>query len=197
MSNYTKTVDFAAKDNLPPGNPAKAVKGADVGLELDSIATAVNSKQDTVGAVTTSATNVFTAVQRFANPANGEGIRLGGTGVSDPYISFYSVNATRRAYIQNITSSGVWSFVNEVTGADINLLTTGGGLVKSNGNKVATVAAETITGTYSFTTRPRMTGLGYFLSHANASNTGGSITITSVTPTDTTGMAAGDMKFVY
>ena len=44
MSNYTKLTNFAAKDALVSGNPAKVIKGTEVGAEFDSVAVAVNSK---------------------------------------------------------------------------------------------------------------------------------------------------------
>ena len=47
MSNYTKLTNFAAKDSLVSGNPAKVIKGIEVGAEYDAIAVAVNSKANT------------------------------------------------------------------------------------------------------------------------------------------------------
>lgn len=47
MSNYVKTTDFASKDLLASGNPAKAVKGVDLGLEFDAIAAMSATKLDT------------------------------------------------------------------------------------------------------------------------------------------------------
>jgi len=44
MSNYTKLTNFAAKDAMVSGNPAKVIKGTEVGAEFDAIAVAVNSK---------------------------------------------------------------------------------------------------------------------------------------------------------
>ena len=44
MSNYTKTTNFATKDSLASGDPAKIVKGVEINSEFDNIATAVNSK---------------------------------------------------------------------------------------------------------------------------------------------------------
>ena len=75
MSNYTKTTNFATKDNLTPGNPLKIVKGAEIDTEFNNIATAVATKTDnsaaaitggtingaTVGA-TTAATGAFTTL---------------------------------------------------------------------------------------------------------------------------------------
>ncbi len=46
MSNYTKATNFAAKDALISGNPAKVIKGTEVGAEYDAIAVAVNSKSN-------------------------------------------------------------------------------------------------------------------------------------------------------
>jgi len=46
MSNYTKITNFAAKDAMVSGNPAKVIKGTEVGAEFDAIAVAVNSKSN-------------------------------------------------------------------------------------------------------------------------------------------------------
>jgi hypothetical protein len=46
MSSYTKSTNFASKDNLTSGNPAKIVKGTEIDTEFNNIATAINSKQD-------------------------------------------------------------------------------------------------------------------------------------------------------
>ena len=63
MSNYTKLVNFAAKDSLPSGDANKLVKGAEINTELANIQTAVNSKADTAsptftGTVTAATVNV-------------------------------------------------------------------------------------------------------------------------------------------
>lgn len=46
MSSYTVTTNFLSKDALISGNPLKLVKGADLTVEFNNIATACNSKQD-------------------------------------------------------------------------------------------------------------------------------------------------------
>lgn len=69
MANYTKTVDFAAKDNLPSGNPGKIVKGTEIDTEYNNIATAVATKANlasptftgTVTAATVNVTGTLTA----------------------------------------------------------------------------------------------------------------------------------------
>jgi len=47
MANYTKATDFAAKDALTTGDPAKIVKGNEIDAEFNAIATAINSKANT------------------------------------------------------------------------------------------------------------------------------------------------------
>jgi hypothetical protein len=53
MSNYTKTTNFATKDNLSPGNPLKIVKGTEIDTEYNNIATAVATKTDNAAAAIT------------------------------------------------------------------------------------------------------------------------------------------------
>jgi hypothetical protein len=44
MSDYTKTVNFAAKDALPSGDTGKIVKGTEINTEFANIETAIASK---------------------------------------------------------------------------------------------------------------------------------------------------------
>lgn len=60
MSNYTKLTNFAAKDALVSGNPAKVIKGSEVGAEYDAIAVAVATKSN-------SASPTFTGTATFDN----------------------------------------------------------------------------------------------------------------------------------
>jgi hypothetical protein len=46
MSEYVKSTNFASKDNLTSGNPAKIVKGTEIDTEFNNIATAIATKQD-------------------------------------------------------------------------------------------------------------------------------------------------------
>lgn len=53
MSNYTKLTDFASKDTLPTGTPAKIVKGTELDDEFEAIETSIGTKLDsTIGAWT-------------------------------------------------------------------------------------------------------------------------------------------------
>jgi hypothetical protein len=46
VSNYVKSTNFAVKDSLLTGNPAKLVKGTEIDTEFNAIATAISSKLD-------------------------------------------------------------------------------------------------------------------------------------------------------
>ena len=58
MSDYTKTTNFAAKDSLPSGDPAKIIRGTEFNVEFDNIATANRSKVDSNNADLTGLTSV-------------------------------------------------------------------------------------------------------------------------------------------
>ena len=53
MSNYTKSTNFAVKDGLVTGNPAKIIKGTEINTEFDNIASAISSKSDANNAALT------------------------------------------------------------------------------------------------------------------------------------------------
>jgi len=46
MSDYNKSTNFATKDSLSTGNPAKAVKGTEIDNEFNAIASAISSKAE-------------------------------------------------------------------------------------------------------------------------------------------------------
>ena len=46
MSDYTKSTNFASKDNLSSGNPLKIVKGTEIDTEFNNIQTAIATKAD-------------------------------------------------------------------------------------------------------------------------------------------------------
>ena len=48
MSNYSKTTNFTAKDNLATGDPAKLILGGEFDVEFSGIQNAVNSKTDSI-----------------------------------------------------------------------------------------------------------------------------------------------------
>ena len=70
MSNYSKSVDFAAKDALPSGDSNKIVKGSEINAEFNAIQTASGTKLDKTGGTITG----LTTIQRDAG--TGQGVLL-------------------------------------------------------------------------------------------------------------------------
>lgn len=100
MSNYTQIVSYGPKDSLSHGDPNKAIKGAQIDAELQAIATAISSKQDT-----STSSGSFTATMTG-------GISASGTvkyAVSGNLVCIYfpsNIQATTNS-ISDITMSGV------------------------------------------------------------------------------------------
>ena len=62
MANYTPINNFTAKDSLPPGDPLKRARGADIQAELNAIAAAIETKVSTDGPQTVNNSVTFTQV---------------------------------------------------------------------------------------------------------------------------------------
>jgi hypothetical protein len=74
VSNYVKSTNFSAKDTLPLNDPAKIVKGTELDIEFNNIATAVNSKANSVnsalsGVPTAPTAAINTDTTQIANTA--------------------------------------------------------------------------------------------------------------------------------
>jgi len=74
MSNYTKTTNFATKDALASGNPAKIVKGTEIDTEFNNIAVASGTKAD-------KASPTFTGTVTLP-VTNADSLSIGGDGVT-------------------------------------------------------------------------------------------------------------------
>ena len=74
MSNYTKTTNFATKDALASGNPAKIVKGTEIDTEFNNIAVASSTKAN-------KADPVFTGTATLP-VTNASSLSIGGDGVT-------------------------------------------------------------------------------------------------------------------
>jgi hypothetical protein len=102
MSNYTKTVNFATKDNLSPGNPLKIVKGTEIDTEYNNIATAIATKTDNSAAAITGGTIVGITDLAVADGGTGASTAAGAlnnllpsqTGNANKYLQTDGTNAT-------------------------------------------------------------------------------------------------------
>ena len=113
MSNYTKTTNFASKDNLSPGNPLKIVKGTEIDTEFNNIQTAVGTKTDNASANITGGTIVGITDLAVAD---------GGTGASTATAALNNLLPTQTGnankYLQTDGTNATWDAVSLST-ADI------------------------------------------------------------------------------
>jgi len=61
MANYNKSINFAVKDTLQPGDPQKIVSGAEIDTEFNNISSSSTTKIDKVSAATAGNIPKFTA----------------------------------------------------------------------------------------------------------------------------------------
>lgn len=91
MTDYIKTVDFAAKDALITGNPAKIVSGTEINTEFANIATAIATKANSnsptlttpnIGTPSSGALTNCTGLPIVAGTTGTLSVARGGTGVT-------------------------------------------------------------------------------------------------------------------
>jgi len=132
MSNYTKTTNFATKDNLSPGNPLKIVKGTEIDTEYNNIATAVATKTDNAAAAITGGT--ITGITDLA-------VADGGTGASTAAAALNNLlpsqTSNANKYLQTDGTNASWDAVSLST-ADIT-----GTLGVANGGTGVTTSTGT------------------------------------------------------
>jgi hypothetical protein len=184
LSNYTKSTNFATKDNLSPGNPLKIVKGTEIDTEFNNIATAVATKTDNASAAITGGT--ITGITDLA-------VADGGTGASTAAGALNNLlpsqTSAANKYLQSDGTNASWDAVSLSTaditgtlpvangGTGVTSSTGTGNVVLSNSPTLVTPALGTpsalvgtnITGTASGLTAGNVT--------TNANLTGG---VTSV-----------------
>ena len=142
MSDYTKIVDYAAKDALITGNPVKLVKGTELGAEYDAIATAIATKAN-------SASPAFTGVSGFA---------VGAVGAPSIYMTGYATTgwynigannwgfAVSGAKVLDISSTGlaVTGTTSTTTGMAVGGATAGTGGIAFPATAVAVADVNTL-----------------------------------------------------
>ena len=132
MSNYTKTTNFATKDNLSPGNPLKIVKGAEIDTEFNNIQIAVATKTDNSAANITGGS--ITGITDLA-------IADGGTGASTATAALNNLlpsqTSAANKYLQSDGTNASWDAVSLST-ADIT-----GTLAVANGGTGVTSSTGT------------------------------------------------------
>lgn len=131
MSNYTKTTNFASKDNLSPGNPLKIVKGAEIDTEFNNIQTAVATKTDNASANITGGS--ITGITDLA-------VADGGTGASTATAALNNLlpsqTGNANKYLQTDGTNASWDAVSlstsDITGT-LPVANGGTGVTSSTG----------------------------------------------------------------
>jgi hypothetical protein len=131
MSNYTKTTNFASKDNLSPGNPLKIVKGTEIDTEFNNIQTAVATKTDNASAAITGGS--ITGITDLA-------VADGGTGASTATAALNNLLPTQTGnankYLQTDGTNATWDAVSlstsDITGT-LPVANGGTGVTSSTG----------------------------------------------------------------
>lgn len=92
MTDYTKSTNFATKDNLSSGNPLKIVKGTEIDTEFNNIQTAVASKADLASPTFTGTATISTATITTANITTGNitSATISGGSVTNPTVTNYT-----------------------------------------------------------------------------------------------------------
>lgn len=98
MADYVKSTNFAVKDSLTTGNPAKVVKGTEIDVEFNNIASAVSSKLDSSNPTITGS---LTA-----------GSLIVGSQPSKATIS-YTTNAARTLTVPAVAGNRTFAFLDE------------------------------------------------------------------------------------
>jgi hypothetical protein len=157
MSNYTKSTDFATKDNLTSGNPLKIVKGTEIDTEFNNISTAIATKLDSSSApsgtiVGTTDTQTLTN-KTLTNPTVNnytEGVVAIGTVTTSNTLSL--TNGTVQTATLTASTACTFTMPTATAGKSFILIlkqaaTTGGGSATFTGVKFNVLGAPTVTTT--------------------------------------------------
>jgi hypothetical protein len=132
MSQYTKSTNFATKDNLSPGDPLKIVRGTEIDTEFNNIATAISTKTDNSAAAITGGS--ITGITDLAIADGGTGASTA-AGALNNLLPSQTSNANK--YLQTDGTNATWDAVTLST-ADIT-----GTLAVANGGTGVTSSTGT------------------------------------------------------
>jgi len=135
VSDYTKSTNFATKDNLSSGNPLKIVKGTEIDTEFNNIQTAIATKADSTSPTFTGTVTIPTLAVTGTSTLTGVA-----TLTAQPILS--SLTASKPVF----------------TDASKGLVSTGTLGADQGGTGVANNAAMTVTGSGNFAYTRTLTG---------------------------------------
>jgi len=174
LSNYTKSTNFATKDNLTPGDPLKVVRGTEIDTEYNNIATAVATKTDNASAAITGGA-IDGATVGATTPAAGAFTTLAASGTTT--LAGALVGAVTQAAFNTVSTTlnlgGAATAVNlgAATGtATVNNTTLAAKAITAS-TTLAVTGTSTLTGAVTATA-----GVTGPITSSSVSITGGSIT---------------------
>jgi hypothetical protein len=135
LSNYTKSTNFATKDNLSPGDPLKIVRGTEIDTEFNNISTAISTKTDNSAAAITGGS--ISGITDLA-------IADGGTGASTATAALNNLLPSQTGnsskYLQTDGTNATWDAISINTGDITGTLpvANGGTGITSFGTGIAT-----------------------------------------------------------
>jgi hypothetical protein len=174
MSNYTKSTNFATKDNLSPGDPLKIVRGTEIDTEFNNIATAISTKTDNSAAAITGGA-IDGATVGATTPATGSFTTLAASGTTT--LAGALVGAVTQSAFNTVSTTlnlgGAATAVNlgAATGtATVNNTTLAAKAITAS-TTLAVTGTSTLTGAVTATA-----GVSGPITSSSVSITGGSIT---------------------
>lgn len=176
MTNYTKSTNFATKDNLTSGNPLKIVKGTEIDTEFNDIATAIATKADLASPTFTGTTTIATVAISAGTITGITDLTVadGGTGASTAANARTNLSAAASGANSDITSiTGLTTALTVAQGGTGATSITSNAIVKGNGTSALSAASAS-----DITTAIGSTAVTNATNATNATNILGSSTQT-------------------
>jgi hypothetical protein len=178
VTDYTKSTNFATKDNLSSGNPLKIVKGTEIDTEFNNIATAIATKADLASPTFTGTPSLPTGTTAVTQSSTDSSTKVATTAfvqavaqVLFPVGAIYS--ATVSTNPATLLGFGTWT----AFGAGRVLIGagTGGGATYTAGSTGGSKDAITVSHTHTATTTSTDSGHNHFIGNTGSGigNAGG------------------------
>jgi len=176
VSDYTKSTNFATKDNLSSGNPLKIVKGTEIDTEFNNIATAIATKADLASPTFTGTPSLPTGTTAVTQSSSDSSTKLATTAfvqavaqVLFPVGAIYS--ATVSTNPGTLLGFGTWTAFG--AGRVMIGAGTGGGATYTAGSTGGSKDAITVSHTHTATSSVTDAGHNHTIPYGTGSFGGG------------------------